>query len=50
MVIISRVQTSRGVKTNGLEIESKMFRTSPGFAVGSVIIFGILAVFYTLFR
>jgi solute:Na+ symporter, SSS family len=34
MVIISLVQTSRGVKTNGLEIQSKTFRTSPGLAVG----------------
>lgn len=49
MVIISLVQNKRGVKTNGLEIDPKMFRTSTGFAIGSLIIIGLLVAFYTMF-
>lgn len=48
MVIISLVENSRGVKTKGLEIDSKMFKMSPGFTVGALIIFGILAALYTV--
>lgn len=33
----------------GLEIDVKMFKVSPGFIVGSVIICGILAALYTAF-
>ena len=49
MVIISIYQTRNGVKANGLEIESKMFKTSPGFLAGAIIILGILAALYTLY-
>lgn len=49
MVIISLFETSRGVKTNGLEIDSKMFKMNPGFAVGALLIFGVLAALYTIF-
>ncbi|WEK33553.1 MAG: sodium/solute symporter [Candidatus Pseudobacter hemicellulosilyticus] len=49
MYIISMVEHKKGVKTNGLEIDPKMFRTSTGFAVGALIIIGLLVALYTAF-
>ncbi|HTN06368.1 sodium:solute symporter family transporter [Agriterribacter sp.] len=49
MFIISMYENSRGVKTNGLEIDGKMFKTSPGFAAGALIVAGVLIALYTLF-
>ena len=49
MVIISLVDHARGKHTNGLEIESSMFRTSRGFTAGALIICGILVALYSLF-
>lgn len=48
MVLISLVQNSMGVKTKGLEIDRSMFKMSSGFAVGALIICGVLAALYTL--
>lgn len=49
MYIISVYENSKGVKTKGLEIDGKMFRTSPGFTAGALIVAGILIALYTLF-
>jgi solute:Na+ symporter, SSS family len=49
MAIITNIETRRGVKTNGLEVDTSMFKMSPGFAAGSLIIMGILAALYTIF-
>jgi SSS family solute:Na+ symporter len=49
MWIISVIENKRGVKTNGLEIDKKMFKLSPGFTVGVIIVCGLLAALYTLF-
>ena len=49
MVLISLFENKRGVKTNGLELDGKMFRMSSSFAVGALIICGILAALYTVF-
>jgi SSS family solute:Na+ symporter len=49
MVIISLFETRNGANPKGLEIDSKMFKTSPGFAVGALLILGILVALYTLF-
>lgn len=49
MYFISRYETKKGVVTNGLEIEKSMFKMSPGFAVGALIITGILVALYTVF-
>jgi SSS family solute:Na+ symporter len=49
MYLISIIETRNGVKTNGLEIDSKMFRVSPGFAAGSLIIVGLLVALYTVY-
>ena len=49
MVIISLYETRKSANPKGLEIDSKMFKTSPGFAVGALLILGILVALYTLF-
>ena len=49
MVIISLYDYSKGKKTNGLEIDAKMFKTSNSFAVGALIVCGILVALYSFF-
>lgn len=49
MYAISIYETKKGVQANGLEIDKSMFKVSPGFTVGSIIIIGILAALYTIF-
>jgi SSS family solute:Na+ symporter len=48
MIIISAIETARGVKTNGLDVDASMFKTSNSFAIGSLLICGILVALYTL--
>ncbi|HSN60977.1 MAG TPA: hypothetical protein VLR49_08580, partial [Ferruginibacter sp.] len=49
MYIISTIENRKGVRPHGLEVDKTMFRMSPGFAVGALIVCGILAALYTLF-
>ncbi|MEO8886442.1 MAG: sodium/sugar symporter [Mucilaginibacter sp.] len=49
MVIISLIDAARGKKMKGLEVDTSMFKTTNGFAVGALIIIGILAALYTVF-
>ena len=49
MIIISLLETSRGVKTNGLEVDRSMFKTSRGFAIGAMTIMVLLTVLYTIY-
>jgi SSS family solute:Na+ symporter len=49
MYIISVVQNPKGDRANGLEVDTKMFRVSNSFAVGSLIIGGILVALYSIF-
>ena len=49
MIVISLIDASRGKKTNGLEVDASMFKTTNGFAVGALIIIGILTALYTVF-
>ena len=49
MVIISTIDNRKGVTPHGLEIDRKMFKLSPGFAAGALIILGILAALYTIY-
>jgi SSS family solute:Na+ symporter len=32
----------------GLEVDSSMFRTSPGFTVGALIVTGVIVALYTI--
>jgi SSS family solute:Na+ symporter len=49
MFIISKIENARGVVPNGLAVDKKMFKIYPGFAVGALIICGILAALFTMF-
>lgn len=49
MYIISIIENKRGVKPNGLEIDASMFKTSTGFAVGALLIVGLLVALYSMF-
>ncbi|MGV3547496.1 MAG: sodium:solute symporter family transporter, partial [Pedobacter sp.] len=49
MYIISVVENKRGVVPNGLEVDSKMFRTDSKFAVGALLVIGIIAALYTVY-
>jgi SSS family solute:Na+ symporter len=49
MYAISMYETVRGVKTNGLEIDRTMFKMSPGFTVGMLVVLSLIAAFYTIF-
>lgn len=49
MYFISIYETKRGVVTNGLEIDAKMFKVSTSFAVGSLIIITMIVALYSAF-
>ncbi|MGI8581589.1 MAG: sodium:solute symporter family transporter [Chitinophagaceae bacterium] len=49
MYIISMIDNRKGVTPHGLEVDKNMFKLSPGFSVGALIVCGILAALYTLF-
>ncbi|MCB2409686.1 sodium/sugar symporter [Hymenobacter lucidus] len=49
MVIISLFETSRGVKTKGLEVDSSMFKPQPSFTIGAMVIAVILTALYTIY-
>ncbi len=49
MWIISTLDNKRGVKPNGLEIDKSMFKLHPAFAVGALLVGGILTALYTIF-
>ncbi|MCO4291578.1 sodium/sugar symporter [Solitalea sp. MAHUQ-68] len=49
-VVTSETGTSVKVKkSKGLEVDTSMFKTTPGFAVGALIIVGLLVALYTIF-
>jgi len=49
MYVISMIENRKGLRPNGLQVDKKMFRVTPGFAVGALIICGLLAALYTIF-
>jgi SSS family solute:Na+ symporter len=49
MYMISLWDNKKGVQPHGLEVDRKMFRVNPNFAVGALIICGLLAALYTIF-
>ncbi|PWA08104.1 sodium/sugar symporter [Flavobacterium laiguense] len=49
MVVISLIDNKRGVAVKGLEVDTKMFKINNGFAVGCMIIGGILVALYSVF-
>ncbi len=49
MYIISMIENSKGLRPTGLEVDTKMFKTTTGFAVGSLIIVGLLVAIYGIY-
>ena len=49
MYFISIYETRKGVPTNGLEVDKTMFKMSPGFTVGMLVIVAVTAALYTVF-
>lgn len=49
MYIISMFENRNGVNPKGLEIDAKMFKTTTGFAVGALLILGLLVALYTIY-
>lgn len=49
MVIISLLETARGVQPKGLEVDASMFRPHRGFAIGSAVIIVLLTTLYTIY-
>ena len=49
MIGISIYENKKGVTPNGLELDTSMFKTSTSFAVGALIIIGLLVALYTAF-
>lgn len=49
MIIISLMSSKNKNAPPTIEVDTKMFRVSPGFIVGAMIIFGILTALYTVF-
>jgi SSS family solute:Na+ symporter len=49
MYFISIYENKKGLKPNGLEVDKTMFRMSPSFTVGMLVILSLLAALYTLF-
>lgn len=48
MYFISMRDAKKGIQTKGLEVDSSMFKLHPGFTVGVIILFGIIAALYTI--
>ena len=49
MILISLYDGKRGINVKGLELDSKMFKVNNGFAVGAMIIGGVLVALYSIF-
>jgi len=50
MYIITKLELGvKGTNPKGLEIDATMFKTSTGFAVGALIVLGIIAALYTIY-
>jgi solute:Na+ symporter, SSS family len=49
MIIISLVKPRAATDTSSIEVDTSLFKVSPGFIFGSIIISGILVALYTIF-
>ena len=49
MYIISMYETRNGANPKGLEIDRGMFKTSPGFTVGALIVLGLIVALYSIY-
>ncbi|MEJ7778204.1 MAG: hypothetical protein WKF68_01340 [Daejeonella sp.] len=49
MYFISMYENRNGIIPNGLQVDKSMFRTSPSFTVGALIIIGIIVALYSVY-
>ncbi len=49
MIAVSLLKPAKPDEIHSLETDASMFKITPGFAIGSIIIVGILAALYTVF-
>lgn len=49
MIVISLIKPRTDEDQHTIQVDSRLFRVTPGFAIGSIIIMGILAALYTVF-
>jgi len=49
MIVISLYENKKGVKPGALEVDTKMFKLNPGFAIGTFIVLVLLTTLYTIF-
>lgn len=49
MIVMSLVKPKKENDTHVIEVDTRMFRVTPGFIVSSIIIVGILVALYTVF-
>ncbi|WP_121356246.1 sodium/sugar symporter [Flavisolibacter nicotianae] len=49
MIIISNIENRKGVTPHGMIVDRKMFRLSPSFAVGALLVCGILLALYSVY-
>jgi SSS family solute:Na+ symporter len=49
MYIITMIQNPRGERTNGLEVDTTMFRTNRAFTAGALLVGGIIVALYSMF-
>jgi len=49
MFIISKFENKNGVNPKGLEIDRGMFKTTPAFTVGALLIVGVIVALYSIF-
>lgn len=49
MYFISMYENRKGLIPHGLEVDNSMFRTSPSFTVGALIVVGIIVALYSIY-
>jgi SSS family solute:Na+ symporter len=49
MYLISIYENRNGIVPNALKVDTSMYRTTPGFAVGALFIIGIIAALYGIY-
>ena len=49
MYLISIYENRKGIVPNGLEVDPKMFKTTTGFAVGALLIIGLIVALYSVY-
>ncbi|GAB2960665.1 sodium/sugar symporter [Hymenobacter coalescens] len=49
MVIISLIETGRGVQPKGLEVDASMFKPQRSFTIGALVVVAILTTLYTVY-